>query len=99
MRERYILSYSDYLRSDPALWRITVDYMYSCGDVGKSRGDEILLRVPLRLQEQNSDRKINSGIRAGDVVGVLKDVNKTCFQYRRENVRRTVCRVSIVQCI
>jgi nuclear pore complex protein Nup85 len=68
--------------------------MYSCGDIGKNRADEILLRVPLRLQEQNSDRQINSRIRAGDVVGVLKDVNKTCFQYKRENVRRTVCRVS-----
>ena len=99
LREQYILSYADYLRSDPALWRITVDYMYSCGDVGKSRADEILLRVPLRLQEQNSDRKINSRIRAGDVVGALKDVNKTCFQYKRENVRRTVCRVGIVLCI
>jgi len=94
MREQYILSYADYLRSDPALWRITVDYMYSCGDVGISRADEILLRVPLRLQEQNSDRKINSRIRAGDVVGALKDVNKTCFQYKRENVRRTVCRIA-----
>ena len=99
LREQYILSYADYLRSDPALWRITVDYMYSCGDIGKSRADEILLRVPLRLQEQNSDRKINSRIRAGDVVGALKDVNKTCFQYKRENVRRTVCRVGIVLCI
>jgi len=79
---------------NPALWRITVDYMYSCGDIGKSRADEILLRVPLRLQEQNSDRKIDSRIRAGDVVGALKDVNKTCFQYRRENVRRTVCRIA-----
>ena len=96
LREQYILSYADYLRSDPALWRITVDYMYSCGDVGKSQADEILLRVPLKLQEQNSDRKINSRIRAGDVVGALKDVNKTCFQYKRENVRRTVCRVSIL---
>lgn len=96
LREQYILSYADYLRSDPGLWRITVDYMYSCGDVGKSQADEILLRVPLKLQEQNSDRKINSRIRAGDVVGALKDVNKTCFQYKRENVRRTVCRVSVV---
>ena len=99
LREHYILSYADYLHSDSALWRITVDYMYSCGDVGKSRADEILLRVPLRLQEQNSDRRIDSRIRAGDVVGALKDVNKTCFQYKRENVRRTVCRVIIVLCI
>ena len=94
LRDQYILSYADYLRSDPALWRITVDYMYSCGEIGKSRGDEVLLRVPLRLHEQRSDLEVDSKIRAGDVVGVLKDVNKTCFEYQRENVRRTVCRVS-----
>jgi nuclear pore complex protein Nup85 len=68
--------------------------MYSCGEIGKCRADDILLRVPLRLHEQNSDVKVDSRIRAGEVVGVLKDVNATCFEYRRENVRRTVCRVS-----
>ncbi|KAJ6581722.1 Nup85 nucleoporin-domain-containing protein [Mycena capillaripes] len=41
------------LHSDPALWRITVDYMYSCGVVGKERGDEVLIRVPLRLNDKN----------------------------------------------
>jgi nuclear pore complex protein Nup85 len=94
LRDEYILTYADYLHSDPALWRITVDYMYSCGEIGKCRADDILLRVPLRLHEQNSDIKVDSRIRAGEVVGVLKDVNATCFEYRRENVRRTVCRVS-----
>ncbi|KAF9482632.1 hypothetical protein BDN70DRAFT_966723 [Pholiota conissans] len=92
-RDHYILSYADYLHSDPALWRITVDYMYSCNALGQSRADEILLRVPLRLHEQNLDLKVESGIRAGDIVGVLRDVNKTCFEYKRENVRRTVCRI------
>ncbi|KAF8159828.1 Nup85 nucleoporin-domain-containing protein [Crassisporium funariophilum] len=94
LRDQYILSYADYLHSDPALWRITVDYMYSCGDIGSSRADEILLRVPLQLHEQNSDLQVDSRIRAGDIVGVLKDVNKTCFEYNRENVRRTVCRIA-----
>ncbi|KAF9526094.1 Nup85 nucleoporin-domain-containing protein [Crepidotus variabilis] len=94
LRDEYILTYADYLHSDPALWRVTVDYMYSCGDVGKSRGDEILLRVPLQLHEQNSDVKVNSRIRAGEIVGVLKDVNATCLEYQRENVRRTVCRIA-----
>ena len=69
---------------------MTVNYMYSCGDVGKGMADQILLRVPLKLREQNdSDR-----IREGDIVGVLKDVNETCFQHQREAVRRTICRVS-----
>jgi len=83
--------YAEYLHSDPALWRITVDYMYSCGEVGKLQADEILLRVPLRLHEQV---KSNGKIQSGDIVGVLKDVNQTCQQYQREIVRRTVCRVS-----
>lgn len=93
-RDHHILAYAEYLHSDPALWRITVDYMYSCGEVGKQQADEVLLRVPLRLHEQ-TDPTVERRIKAGDVVGVLKDVNQTCFQYQREGVRRTVCRVGI----
>ncbi len=96
LRDEYILSYADYLHSDPALWRITVDYMYSCANIGKSRADEVLLRVPLQLHEQTTDLRVDNRIRAGEIVGVLKDVNATCFEYRRESVRRTVCRVSPV---
>ncbi|KAF8892121.1 nucleoporin Nup85-like protein [Infundibulicybe gibba] len=91
IRDRHILAYAEYLHSDPTLWRITVDYMYSCGVVGKNQADEILLRVPLKLHEQTSDEP---KIRSGDVVGVLKEVNETCFQYQREAVRRTVCKIA-----
>lgn len=87
LRDHYILTYAEYLHSDPALWRITVDYMYSCGDVGKQQADEVLLRVPLRLHEKTET------VRTGGVVGVLKDVNQTCLQHERESVRRTICRV------
>jgi nuclear pore complex protein Nup85 len=38
-----------------------------------------------------------SRIRAGDIVGVLKEVNQCCFEHGREGVRRMVCRVSITQ--
>jgi len=100
MRDQHILAYAEYLHSDPALWRITVDYMYSCGIVGKERADEILIRVPLRLHEQSAEsaeKGTEKKIRAGDVVGVLKDVNQTCFEHQREAVRRTVCRVGSFQ--
>ncbi|KAJ7155434.1 nucleoporin Nup85-like protein [Mycena crocata] len=93
IRDQHILAYAEYLHSDPALWRITVDYMYSCGDVGQERGDEVLIRVPLRLNatpHSGDEEKI----RAGKVVGVLKDVNQTCFDYRREAARRTICRIA-----
>ncbi|KAF8998522.1 nucleoporin Nup85-like protein [Cyathus striatus] len=93
LRDQYILSYAHYLHSDPGLWRITVDYMYSCGDLGKLRADEVLLRVPLRLREQILD-STEDRIQAGDVAGVLKDINQTCFEYQRESVRRTVCRIA-----
>ncbi|KAJ7890556.1 Nup85 nucleoporin-domain-containing protein [Mycena olivaceomarginata] len=96
IRDQFVLAYAEYLYSDPALWRITVDYMYSCGDVGKERADEVLIHVPLRLNDKSS---VSHGgdegkIRAGNVVGVLKDVNQTCFDYRRESARRTVCRIA-----
>jgi nuclear pore complex protein Nup85 len=112
IREYHILKYAEYLHSDPALWRITVDYMCACGDLGKERADQVLIRVPLRLGsgtrndgvsksmvlEGNGDQTLDAEdeatrIRAGDVVGVLKDVNQCCFEYQREEVRRMVCRV------
>ena len=92
-RDQHVLAYAEYLHSDPALWRITITYMYSCREVGKQQADEILLRVPLRLHEQ-PESNAEHQIKAGDVVGVLKDVVETCSQYNREAVRRTVCRVS-----
>ncbi|KAF8637523.1 hypothetical protein AX17_002767 [Amanita inopinata Kibby_2008] len=93
LRDQYILAYTEYLHSDPGLWRITVNYMYSCGKIGKGRGDQVLLRVPLRLHEQNNS-DLDHRIRAGDIVGVLKDVNETCFEHQREAVRRTICRIA-----
>ncbi|KAF5383546.1 hypothetical protein D9615_003741 [Tricholomella constricta] len=94
LRDFHILKYADYLHSDPALWRITVDYMYSCGEIGKLQADEILLRVPLRLREQIES---NGRIQSGGIVGVLKDVNQTCLQYQRELVRRTVAAQTMIQ--
>ncbi len=92
-RDQYILSYAEYLRSDPTLWRITLPYMYSCGDIGKEQGDEILMRVPLRLHEQKTKVPSASGEVEG-IVGTLKDLNQMCFDYGREAARRAMCRVS-----
>ncbi|CAK5267637.1 unnamed protein product, partial [Mycena citricolor] len=98
LRDHYILSYAEYLHADPALWRITVDYMYTCQHVGKERADHVLVRVPLRLNQQKAsgltDGLSEGEIRDGSVVGVLKDVNQACFEHRRESARRTVCRIA-----
>ena len=117
LRQYHVLQYAEYLHSDPALWRITVDYMCACGEIGTHRADEVLLRVPLgfntypqptgsdpvgRKPMVNDDRTMDtedeaSRIRAGDIVGVLKEVNQCCFEHGREGVRRMVCRVSASQ--
>ena len=101
LRDQYVLAYADYLYSDSALWRINVTYLCSCGEIGNARADEVILRVPLHLHraavENDSEPSDDRNIRAGDVIGVLKEVNATCFEYKREEVRRTVCRVSVTQ--
>ncbi|KAJ7792258.1 hypothetical protein B0H14DRAFT_3094264 [Mycena olivaceomarginata] len=76
IRDQFVLAYAEYLYSDPALWRITVDYMYSY---------EVLIRVTLRLNDKSSASHggDEEKIRAGNVVGVLKD-----------SARRTVCRIA-----
>jgi len=100
IRDQYVCSYAEYLHADPALWQINVEYLYSCGDVGKARADEILMRVPLRLtqQEETSGELIETGgvrrIKAGHVVGVLQKVNETCLEHQREAVRRTICKIA-----
>ena len=115
LREYHVLQYAEYLHSDPALWRITVDYMCTCGEIGTHRADQVLLRVPLGFRTYfqptgsdpvgmnsavHDDRAMDaedeaSRIRAGDIVGVLKEVNQCCFEHGREGVRRMVCRVNL----
>ncbi|OBZ66762.1 Nuclear pore complex protein Nup85 [Grifola frondosa] len=97
LRDQYIIDYAEHLRTDPALWRLTVDYMYSCGPVGIEMADQVLMHVPLRLRPAKNEPTVaddNAKIRAGAVVGVLKEISQTCFDYQREGVRRMVCRVA-----
>ncbi len=94
-----MLEYAHYLHSDPALWRITVDYMYSCGLIGAEMADQVLMRVPLHLQTSRNaaaSAEEAARIRDGQLAGVLKLVNETCYEYQREEIRRMVCRVSAI---
>ncbi|KAI0774773.1 Nup85 nucleoporin-domain-containing protein [Trametes elegans] len=97
LREHHVLTYAEYLQTDPALWRITVDYMYSCGVVGQGMADQVLIRVPLRLErpkDPNAAGEETLRIRAGHLAGVLKDIHETCFEYQREEIRRIVCKIA-----
>lgn len=96
VRDQYILSYADYLHSDPALWRITVAYMCSCGSMGRERADQVLLRVPITFKTSSGNSgDVNAAARSGEVPAALKAVVETCHEYGRESVRRMVCTVSV----
>ncbi|RPD64507.1 hypothetical protein L226DRAFT_559644 [Lentinus tigrinus ALCF2SS1-7] len=97
LRQYYVLEYAHYLHSDPALWRITVDYMYSCGQIGGEMADQVLMRVPLHLQPSRDAATSSEEavlIRDGQLAGVLKAVIETCHEYQREEIRRMVCRIT-----
>ena len=70
--------------------------------------DEILLRVPLEItdgedtndndQEGNPNASMEveeeSQDNGGDLSTVVKELNQTCFEYRRESTRRVICQAS-----
>lgn len=98
LRNLYIIQFAEYLHSDLNMWRHTVDYLCTCGDIGMKMADEVLVRVPLRLQspkDSTAASEESARIRAGDLAGVLKEVNASCFDHGREEVRRMVCKVSV----
>ncbi|ESK94829.1 hypothetical protein Moror_14153 [Moniliophthora roreri MCA 2997] len=84
-RDEYLLSYAEYVHADPTLWRETVSYMYSCADIGKERGDTVLMRVPLRQRSSET---------ADNLSEIIKEINAICFEHQREYVRRAVCRIA-----
>ncbi|KAH8991666.1 Nup85 nucleoporin-domain-containing protein [Lactarius akahatsu] len=92
VRDQYVLSYADYLHSDPVLWRITVAYMCSCGSIGRERADQVLLRVPISFNRSVAgSHDANVSVEVPDA---LRAVVETCHEYGRESVRRMVCTIA-----
>ena len=97
VRDQYILSYADHLHSDPAVWRITVAYMCSCGTIGRERADQVLLRVPICFKTSSGNTgDVNAAAHSGEVPAALRAVVETCHEYGRESVRRMVCTVFVL---
>ncbi|KAL4250471.1 Nuclear pore complex protein Nup85 [Abortiporus biennis] len=93
IRQRYVIAYAEYLHSDPGLWRLTVNYLYSCGDMGTRMADEILMRVPLRIQSIANEGE-RTQIRNGQLAGIIKEISATCFENNREEIRRAILRIA-----
>ncbi|KAF9077929.1 Nup85 nucleoporin-domain-containing protein [Rhodocollybia butyracea] len=92
-RDEHVLAYAEYLHSDATLWRITIVYLYTCGTIGEEQGDQVLMRMPLRLSTATADT--DSGDQRLDAVDeTMKEISSICREYSRELVRRTVCRIA-----
>jgi nuclear pore complex protein Nup85 len=63
--------------------------MYTCGHIGEQMADQVLMRVPIRLQDPGSSLALQ-----GDIVGVLQEINQVCYEHGREETRRSVCRAA-----
>jgi len=101
IRDHFLLSYAEYLLADPSLWRIAVLYMCECGEEGKLRADETLLRIPLDLGHGKGKCKaVYPGDKLDaaeeDWVGRVKQILEICKEHGRESVRREICQVGHV---
>jgi nuclear pore complex protein Nup85 len=97
-RDHYVLEYADQLQSDPGLWRITVSYLYTCGQIGAERADQVLLHVPLQLGSAPAPdgmQEDSDAAQGSVVVGVLQELNEAARRYEREETRRSICKVRI----
>ncbi|EPQ56724.1 hypothetical protein GLOTRDRAFT_75564 [Gloeophyllum trabeum ATCC 11539] len=96
--EYYILSYAEYLRSDPTLWRWTVSYLCSCGNIGKRLADEVLIRVPLwhGLGDDSSDTTTSTSknlTRPERIEMRLNELMQVCKDYERVAAMRLIYKI------
>ena len=94
-RDQYVLSYANYLSSDPGMWRLTVSYLYTCGSVGAEMADEVLLRVPLSKNSARESGNEPDSEEDNNIWTTFGELNKVCREHQREQTRRLICRVSI----
>ena len=102
LRDHFILSYTDLLLSDPALWRVVVDYLASCGATGRARMSAVLLSVPLDIDEVPAPKE-DAGMdvegsekenaQPGAVASTVVDVLRVCAENGLDDEMRSVCKV------
>jgi len=91
LRRHFILAYAESLLSDPWLWRIAVEYMVACGEIGLQTAREVLLRVPLRILE-SAPKAITASDESAS--SRLEDLLKVCDEHNFQDTKSYICRVS-----
>ncbi|KAM0786288.1 hypothetical protein ACM66B_001767 [Microbotryomycetes sp. NB124-2] len=105
LRDYFVLSYTDILQTDWTMWRVTVDYLGTCGVEGLARMAKVLESLPLDEALVKAETLVvDAETSAMDVVeestadkdepktSVAEDVIRVCVEYGLVEQMSTVCK-------
>jgi len=92
IRRHFVLAYAESILSDPWLWRMAVEYMVTCDEIGLQTAREVLLHVPMRLLEP-APKAMNTSDNAASPTSHLKDLLEVCDEHDFLDTKADICRV------
>lgn len=97
LRDHFVLSYADGLLADASLWRIAVDYLATCGEVGRARMRQVVrgvdLEEPVGGEEGEMEVEGANGAESeGKGVRVVDDVIGVCAKHGLDEEMVAVCK-------
>jgi nuclear pore complex protein Nup85 len=93
LRRHFILAYAESILSDPSLWRMAIEYMVTCDEIGLQTAREVLLHVPLRVLEP-APKAISASDIAASPRSHLEDLLEVCDEHDFLDTKANICRVS-----
>ena len=92
LRRHFILAYAESILSDPGLWRMAVEYMVTCDEIGLQTAREVLSRVPMRILEP-APKAISTSDTAASPTSHLEDLLEVCDEHDFLDTKADICRV------
>jgi len=92
LRRHFIIAYAESILSDPGLWRMAVEYMVTCDEIGLQTAREVLLHVPLRILEP-APKAISASDVAASPGSYLEDLLEVCDEHDFRDTKANICRV------
>ncbi|KAK4050234.1 hypothetical protein OIV83_003555 [Microbotryomycetes sp. JL201] len=103
LRDYFVLSYTDILQADWTMWRVTVDYLGTCGSEGLARMTRVLESVPLDEALTRTEAPIaeESGMDVEDSAdkderarrtSVAEDVIRVSVEYGLDEQLASICK-------
>ena len=95
LRDYFLLRYVDQLQCDAGLWRLSLEYLATCGLVGKARMRQVLLGAPILSDQEGAPAETNGDGDVSEKTTTVLEVLSECRTYGRENDARAICRVRL----